>query len=79
MIRRSKRYRAVDPKIDRTKTYTVEEAVALVKETATAKFRESVDIAVRLGVDPKKADQAIRGTVVLPHGIGRAVRVLVLT
>ena len=79
MIHRSKRYRAVDPKVDRTKAYTVEEAVAIVKQTASAKFRESVDIAVRLGVDPKKADQAIRGTVVLPHGIGRAVRVLVLT
>jgi large subunit ribosomal protein L1 len=79
MIHRSKRFRAVEPRVDKNKAYTVEEAVALVKETATAKFRESVDIAVRLGVDPKKADQAIRGTVVLPHGIGRAVRVLVLT
>ena len=79
MIRRSKRYKAIEPKIDKTKTHSVEEAVALVKQTATAKFRESVDIAVRLGVDPKKADQAIRGTVVLPHGIGRVVRVLVLT
>ena len=49
-----------------------------MKETATAKFVESVDIAVRLGVDPKKADQAIRGTVALPHGIGKEVRVLVL-
>jgi large subunit ribosomal protein L1 len=79
MIHRSKRFKATEPKVDKSKAYTVEAAVALVKETATAKFRESVDIAVRLGVDPKKADQAIRGTVVLPHGIGRAVRVLVLT
>jgi large subunit ribosomal protein L1 len=79
MIRRSKRYKAAAPKVDAAKKYTVEEAVALVKQTATAKFRESVDVAVRLGVDPKKADQAIRGTVVLPHGIGKAVRVLVLT
>jgi large subunit ribosomal protein L1 len=65
-------------KIDQTKTLTVEEAVARVKETASTKFSESVDIAVRLGVDPKKADQAVRGTVALPNGIGKAVRVLVL-
>jgi large subunit ribosomal protein L1 len=58
--------------------YTIEEAVTLVKESATAKFSEAVDIAVRLGVDPKKADQAVRGTVALPHGIGKSVRVLVL-
>jgi len=57
---------------------TVEKAVQKVKETATAKFIESVDIAVRLGVDPKKADQAVRGTVSLPHGIGKEVRVLVI-
>jgi large subunit ribosomal protein L1 len=60
------------------KNHTVEEAVAVVKEMATAKFVESMDIAVRLGVDPKKADQAVRGTVSLPHGIGKEVRVLVL-
>jgi len=79
MIHRSKRYKTVAPKVDNDRKYTVEEAVALVKETATAKFKESVDIAVKLGVDPKKADQAIRGTVSLPHGIGKTVRVLVLT
>lgn len=73
-----KRFKAAANKIDNKKVYTVEEAVALVKETATAKFNESVDIAVRLGVDPKKADQAVRGTVSLPHGIGKEVRVLVL-
>ncbi len=73
----SKRFKALAKKIE-PKAYTVEEAVAKVKETATAKFTESVDIAVRLGVDPKKADQAVRGTVALPHGIGREVRVLVL-
>lgn len=77
-MKQSKRYRAVATKVDRSKQYTVEEAIAKVKETATAKFVESVDIAVRLGVDPKKADQAVRGTVALPHGIGREVRVLVL-
>ena len=58
--------------------YTIDEAVALAKQSANAKFGESVDIAVRLGVDPKKADQAVRGTVSLPHGIGKEVRVLVL-
>ncbi len=77
-MKQSKRFRAAAAKIDRTKQYTIEEAIAKVKETASAKFVESVDIAVRLGVDPKKADQAVRGTVALPHGIGRAVRVLVL-
>ncbi|TLY30285.1 MAG: 50S ribosomal protein L1 [Ignavibacteria bacterium] len=75
---KSKRYRAALKNVELKKTYTVEEAVSLVKEMATAKFNEAVDIAVRLGVDPKKADQAVRGTVALPHGIGKAVRVLVL-
>lgn len=75
----SKRFKAVATKVEANKEYTIDEAVAKVKETATAKFVESVDIAVRLGVDPKKADQAVRGTVALPHGIGREVRVLVLT
>lgn len=77
-MKQSKRYRAAEAKVDRSKLYSIEEAIAKVKETATAKFVESVDIAVRLGVDPKKADQAVRGTVALPHGIGREVRVLVL-
>lgn len=74
----SKRYKAAAAKIEAAKMYTIDEAIVKVKENATAKFVESVDIAVRLGVDPKKADQAIRGTVALPHGIGREVRVLVL-
>ena len=74
----SKRFKAVSGKVDEKKEYTIEEAVHKVKETATAKFKESVDIAVRLGVDPKKADQALRGTVSLPHGIGKQVRILVL-
>ena len=77
MRKRSKRYKAVAKKIEK-KNYTVPQAVERVKESATAKFSESVDIAVKLGVDPKKADQAIRGTVALPHGIGKAVRVLVI-
>lgn len=77
-MKRSKRYKSAHTKIDENKSYTIEEAVSLVKEAATAKFSEAVDIAVRLGVDPKKADQAVRGTVALPHGIGKSVRVLVL-
>jgi large subunit ribosomal protein L1 len=77
-MKTSKRSRALKSKIDPSKNYTIDEAVALVKQTANAKFLESVDVAVRLGVDPKKADQAVRGTVSLPHGIGREVRVLVL-
>jgi large subunit ribosomal protein L1 len=77
MKKTSKRYRAAAAKVE-PKRYTIAEAVQRVKETATAKFTESVDIAVRLGVDPKKADQAVRGTVALPHGIGKEVRVLVI-
>ncbi len=74
-----KKYRAAAAKIDRTRAYPVPEAVALVKETAFAKFDETVDLAVSLGVDPRHADQIVRGTVVLPHGTGKSVRVLVIT
>jgi len=77
-MKRSKRYTAAATKVDPKKQYTIEEAVARVKETASTKFVEAVDIAVRLGVDPKKADQAVRGTVALPHGIGKEVKVLVI-
>jgi len=77
-MKRSKRFTAASGKVDQKKNFTIEEAVGVVKQAASAKFTESVDIAVRLGVDPKKADQAVRGTVALPHGIGREVRVLVL-
>jgi len=77
-MKKSKRYKSAIGKVDQARYYTIDEAVARVKEMATAKFAESVDIAVCLGVDPKKADQAIRGTVALPHGIGKEVRVLVL-
>ncbi|MBI3787421.1 MAG: 50S ribosomal protein L1 [Ignavibacteriales bacterium] len=77
MKKRSKRYKAAATKVEK-KNYSIADAVQRVKETASAKFQEGVDIAVRLGVDPKKADQAIRGTVALPHGIGKAVRVLVI-
>jgi large subunit ribosomal protein L1 len=65
-------------KIDRTKLYSLQDASALVKEIANSKFDESVDLAVRLGVDPRKADQMVRGVVSLPHGTGKDVRVLAL-
>ena len=77
-MKQSKRFRNAAQKVNAKKAYTIEEAVSKVKETANAKFTESVDIAVVLGVDPKKADQAVRGTVALPHGTGKQVRVLVL-
>jgi large subunit ribosomal protein L1 len=77
-MKTSKRYKESAAKVDPGKSYSTEEAVVRVKEAASAKFVESVDISVRLGVDPRKADQAVRGTVSLPHGIGREVRVLVL-
>jgi large subunit ribosomal protein L1 len=69
----SKRYKAIDKKIDRNKTYSLAEAIALIKETATAKFDESVDVAINLGIDARKSDQAVRGSVVLPEGTGKVV------
>ena len=78
MAKVSKKRQAVNAKVDATKLYTLKDAVALVKEVNTAKFDASVDVHVRLGVDPRKADQAIRGTVSLPHGTGKVKRVLVL-
>jgi large subunit ribosomal protein L1 len=75
----SKRFKQIDQKVDRKRDYSIADAFKLVKETATAKFNETVDVAINLGVDPKHADQAIRGTVLLPHGNGRSVRVLVIT
>lgn len=77
-MKHSKRFRSLSEKIDSKKTYNIEEAITLVKNSSNAKFVESVDLAIRLGVDPTKADQALRGTVVLPHGIGKSVRVLVI-
>ncbi|HRO44554.1 50S ribosomal protein L1 [Agriterribacter sp.] len=74
----SKKRKASEAKIDKNKAYSLKEASALVKEVNTTKFDSSVDIHLRLGVDPKKADQAIRGTVTLPHGTGKTKRVLVL-
>jgi large subunit ribosomal protein L1 len=75
--RLSKRMNAVRAKVDRSKFYSVDDALKLVKETAVAKFDESVDVAVNLGVDAKKSDQTVRGSVVLPAGTGKNVRVAV--
>jgi len=72
-----KKYKAVAALVDRAKLYSVEEAIGLAKKTARTKFDETVDLALRLGVDPKQADQMVRGTVVLPHGTGKKVRILV--
>lgn len=77
MAKLSKRTAALRAKIDRNKTYPVSEALSLIKETANAKFDESVDVAVQLGIDPKKSDQLVRGSVVLPAGTGKSVRVAV--
>lgn len=76
MRRKGKSYRAALAKIDRNHRYPLEEGLRLVHETARAKFDETVEVVVRLGVDPRQADQNVRGTVVLPHGMGKPVRVL---
>src|SRR5919106_3802190 len=78
MGRIPKKRKAVDAKIDKNKVYSLKDAATLVKTVNTTKFDASVDLHIRLGVDPKKADQAIRGTVSLPHGTGKTKRVLVL-
>jgi len=72
-----KKYKEAAKLIDRTVSYELAEAVDLTKKSATAKFDETIELAVRLGVDPKKADQQIRGAVVLPHGTGKTQKVLV--
>ncbi|MCX6153456.1 MAG: 50S ribosomal protein L1 [Candidatus Kapabacteria bacterium] len=74
----SKRFKKIVKSFDVKQAYTFQEAVDLVKKNATAKFDESFEVAIRLGVDPRKADQMVRGTVSLPHGIGKKVRVLVI-
>jgi len=73
----SKGYRLAAAKVDRERQYPLSEALALARETARAKFDETLELAVRLGVDPRKADQNVRGTVILPHGTGKTVRVAV--
>jgi large subunit ribosomal protein L1 len=79
MAKLSKRNKMIAEKVDKDKVYPIEEALALLKELSTVKFAESVDIAVNLGVDPKKSDQVVRGATVLPNGTGKEVRVAVFT
>jgi large subunit ribosomal protein L1 len=74
----TKKRKEILKKIDSSKQYTIPEAVAKIKEISTARFDESVDIAIKLGVDPRQADQLVRGTVTLPHGTGKSVKVLVI-
>ncbi|AFV76954.1 50S ribosomal protein L1 [Thermus oshimai] len=78
MPKHGKRYRALLEKVDPSKVYTIDEAARLVKELATAKFDETVEVHAKLGIDPRKSDQNVRGTVSLPHGLGKQVRVLAI-
>ena len=75
-MKRSKGYRAAAAQIDKTRLYSPAEAMALARQTSPAKFDPTVEVALRLGVDPRKADQMVRGTVNLPHGTGKTARVL---
>ena len=77
MAKLTKRAKAIKEKVDRTKVYPFEDAMALIRDCATAKFNESIDVAVQLGVDPRKSDQVVRGSVVMPSGTGKTVRVAV--
>ncbi|HEX9583125.1 MAG TPA: 50S ribosomal protein L1 [Gammaproteobacteria bacterium] len=77
MTKRSRRMRTLRERIDRSRMHDISEALTLVKEMATAKFNESVDVSVNLGVDPRKSDQVVRGATLLPHGTGRTTRVAV--
>ncbi len=79
MAKFSKKAKLIKSKVDRTKQYSITEAVQLLKELGTAKFNEAVDVSVNLGVDPRKSDQNVRGATVLPHGTGKTVRVAVFT
>ncbi len=79
MARLTKRAKAIQEKVSRGKQYPLEEAVALLQELSSVKFKESVDVSVNLGVDPRKSDQAVRGATVLPNGTGKTVRVAVFT
>ena len=79
MAKRGKRYNEISQKVDKLKIYTPEEALNLVFETKSAKFVETVELAIRLGVDPRHADQQVRGTVTLPNGTGKTVRILAIT
>lgn len=77
MPKHGKRYRALETMVDRTRLYSVDEAVAILKQVGTAKFDETIELHFRLGIDPRHADQQVRSTAVLPHGNGKKVRVLV--
>lgn len=79
MAKLSKKAKLIREKVNATKLYEINEAITLLKEFATAKFTESVDVAVNLGIDSRKSDQNVRGAIVLPHGTGRSVRVAVFT
>ncbi len=79
MAKLTKRAKLIRERVDVTRSYPAEEAFGLLKELSTVKFTENVDVAVRLGVDPRKSDQVVRGSTVLPHGIGKQVRVAVFT
>ncbi|MEJ2289824.1 MAG: 50S ribosomal protein L1 [Deinococcales bacterium] len=79
MARRGKRYRELQKRVDRAQLYAPDQAAALVKELATANFDETIEAHFRLGVDPRKSDQTVRGTVALPHGTGKSVRVIAIT
>lgn len=79
MAKLTKRMRVIRDKVDSTKLYHIDEAISLLKELATAKFIESVDVSVNLGIDARKSDQNVRGATVLPHGTGRTMRVAVFT
>jgi len=79
MAKHGKRYLALLEKVDKRKEYTLDEAIKKIKELASCKFDETVEVAVKLGVDPRKADQMVRGSAVLPHGLGKTVRVAVIT
>ncbi|MBS3668811.1 50S ribosomal protein L1 [Vreelandella sp. F11] len=79
MAKLSKRAKIIREKVDTTKAYSIEEAVALLAELSTVKFKESVDVAINLGVDPRKSDQVVRGATVMPNGTGKDVRVAVFT
>ncbi len=77
MAHLSKRFKEITAKVDRSKVYPLSDALRIIKETATAKFNESIDVAVNLGIDARKSDQTVRGSVVLPAGTGKTVRVAV--
>lgn len=79
MAKLTKRQRAINEKVDSSKQYSIQDAVALLKELSTVKFAETVDVSINLGIDPRKSDQSVRGATTLPHGNGKDVRVAVFT